>query len=151
MLEMKILIADTKNIEMCEKIRCDALEIEMPEGMLLDNYYARQLYKSKILPFAAFVDYHMAAGCYVTDIFDSIHIEYLFVQRKYQEKGLHLGRNLLKYVLANQDLIEEYFSFQTNKTTLYYIDDKSKKIYETLGYIETNSETHAMQKILIRG
>lgn len=146
MLEIKTLVGSKENIKMCEKIRYDAKKVEIEEKYLLETSYANKIYNCEILPFATFMDSNMVAGCYVTDYFASIHIYYLFVQQRYQETGLYLGRNLLNYVLANKQLVERYFDFKTNRTTLCYLDDKSKRIYENLGYRAYNSKSHMMKK-----
>ena len=63
--------------------------------------------------------------------------EILFIKKEYQRSNLHLGSNLLKYILKNKQIIENYF--QTNFYYSYLDTSKNnEQLFLQLGYQEKN-------------
>lgn len=101
-----------------------------------EKYYIDNIINGSILVFTCYLDNQLVGGCYVSNAFNSIYIDYLFVLREYQQKGLHIGKQLLEHIIANKHLIEEYFGREFSESKLYATSDKSKKIYHKMGYEE---------------
>lgn len=101
-----------------------------------DKYYIDNIINGSILVFTCYQDGKLISGCYVSNAFNSLYIDYLFVLPEYQQKGLHIGKQLLEYILANKKQIEEYFNQEFTESKLYATNDKTKKIYSKMGYTE---------------
>ncbi|MDE5888844.1 MAG: GNAT family N-acetyltransferase [Bacilli bacterium] len=149
-VEIKVLKPSKENIKECERIRYDAIGQVIPEQFLTSSKCAGRLYNAEMLIFGMYLDDILAAGCYVSDSFDTLFIDHLFVKKEFQETGLYLGRQLLKHVLDNREATEKYFHFRPTKSELFYIDNKSKRTYEKMGYTIKNSEIGLMSKQLTK-
>lgn len=103
-----------------------------------DQSYINEITNGRILVITCYYNNELVAGCYVSNIFNSIYIDYLFVSHEYQETGLNLGRKLLQFILDNKYLVEEYFDTEFNQSKLYAPSEKTKSIYKKLGYQEQN-------------
>ena len=101
-----------------------------------DKYYIDNIINGSILVFTCYLDEKLIGGCYVSNAFNSIYIDYLFVLPEYQQKGFHIGKKLLEYILINKKQIEEYFNQEFSESKLYATSDKSKNIYSKMGYEE---------------
>lgn len=106
-----------------------------------DPYYLENIKNGTLLIITCYYNNELVAGCYVSDTFNSIYIDYLFVLKDYQEQGLHLGKNLLQFILDNKHLVEEYFDKEFTQSKLYPSSIKSRNIYESIGYVpDTNHD-----------
>lgn len=103
-----------------------------------DQTYINEIISGRILVITCYYNNKLVAGCYVSNILNSIYIDYLFVSYEYQETGLNLGRKLLQFILENKHLVEEYFNTEFNQSKLYAPSEKTKNIYKKLGYQEQN-------------
>lgn len=114
----------------------------------LDDYFINEIINSKVLVFICSIDDIPIAGCYVSDSFNKLYIDYLFVIPEYREKGLRIGRNLLSYILENKSIVEQHFKKIFHYSELTPSNEKTFSIYQKLGY-EPKAHTHeVMQKKL---
>lgn len=144
--EHKYLEPTIDNINQTEYIRCRAYNREY-DGEIENNYYARNILSGQMLIFATYIGEELCAGCYVSASQNSLFIEQLFVKTEYQNTGLKIGRNLLEYINFNKTIIAKHFnkkSFQTSR--LIYSSEKSKSIYQKIGYRVTNKTLNIMTK-----
>ena len=100
-----------------------------------ESFYINDLKSGKYLVIGAFLEGMLVAACYTKNTYHSLYIDQLFVLKKYQKTPLHIGSNLLKYILDNHKIIENYFQ---EKFYYSYLDDYrgAKDFYQNLGYIE---------------
>ena len=102
-----------------------------------ETYFFRQMKEGKILPFGAYLDDTLVGACYVSKTYQTLFIDQLFVAKEYQNNEEHIGTNLLKYVLDNKEVCEEYFNTTFNFS---YLDNRvPKTFFENLGYKENNN------------
>ncbi len=147
-IDIKVITPTKENIKECEKIRYDAVGHTIPEQYLTSSNCAEKMYNAELLIFGMYLDNILVAGCYVSDSFNTLFIDQLFVKKEFQETGLYLGRHLLKYILENREAVEKYFHYKPSKSQLFFIDKKSKNTYEKLGYEIENKEIGLMSKKL---
>lgn len=145
-IEIKTLHPTKDNIKVCECIRYDSIGQKIPDEYLLNSKCASRILDAEILIFAMYVEDILAAGCYVSDSFDTLFIEQLFVKKEFQETGLYLGRRLLTYVLENRETVERYFHYHPTESELFFTSNKSKNIYEKIGYKTKEEKTNLMSK-----
>ena len=125
-----------QNILSLEKLRFEVYDYKNlnPDK----TYFFFFLINGNILPFAAYENGLLIGGCYVSKTFETLFIDQLFIAKDYQDTPEHIGTNLLKYVLANKKLCEDFFNTKFNFS---YLDNScSKSFYENLGYKENNNE-----------
>ncbi|MDE5888845.1 MAG: GNAT family N-acetyltransferase [Bacilli bacterium] len=146
-IEYMIIPPSEENIALLEKLRFDSYGIKINE-VDMDSFHANAIREGRILVFACFVDDNLSAACYVTNTYNSLFIDHLFVKRSLQESGLRLGRRLLSYINLNKKLVEEYFGQELKTSRLEYNSTKSKTLYEKIGYRETNSTLGTMKKAI---
>lgn len=89
---------------------------------------------------------NIVATCYVSDLLNSLYVEYLFVQPEYQKTGLKLGIKLLQYIINNKHLAEEYFGCKFSKSKLTPSNEGITKIYEEEGYKIDDNDITVMTK-----
>lgn len=125
-----------QNILALEKLRFEVYDYKNlnPDK----TYFYREMINGNILPFAAYENGLLIGGCYVSKTFETLFIDQLFIAKDYQDTPEHIGTNLLKYVLANKELCEDFFNTKFNFS---YLDSScSKSFYENLGYKENKNE-----------
>ena len=98
------------------------------------SYYFLQMKNQKIIPYALYIRGRMVAACYVSNTYDSLFIDQLFVMPELQESGLKLGRLLLRYVLNNKEELSREFQQELTVSALESINEKSTAIYKKEGY-----------------
>ncbi len=137
------------SIRQLEKLRADAYGFDSQQSFAMDfanTYYAQEMKRGKYLVYGSFFQSELVAGCYISDAFHSLFIEQLFVKKCYQETGLYIGRNLLRYILQNKFVFEEFFQMQFFYSKLSPSSQKSTLIYEKMGYSESSSELGLFRK-----
>lgn len=134
-IEYKIIPITDESIIHLESIRYNAYNINETKVKYSQSFYAKELKNKKYLVFGCFLNNKLVGACYVSNAHNSLYIEQLFISKKYQNSNLHLGTNLLKFVLKNKNTIEDYF-----KTKFYisYLDSykKTTEFYKKIGYKE---------------
>lgn len=127
----------------CENVRYDAYNMKGLEIDVSQTHYACELRQDKYVVLGAYLGDILVGACYVSKKFDSLFIEHLFVKRQFQKSNLHVGTNLLSYVLNNKHIIEQYFE----KKFLYsYLDTRNELVSfcEQFGY--ASNHTMMMKK-----
>ena len=112
-----------------------------------DPYYIDNIIKGNMLAFTCYKDNDIIGGCYISNAFNSIYVDYLFILKEYQNKGLHIGRQLLQFILDNKILVEEYYKTEFNESRLYALTDKTKEIYSSMGYEEETTTNLLCKKL----
>lgn len=131
---ISLLIPTPSNILKIEQIRYNAYSKKVTDEELKNTYYAQKLLSQEIICFIYTYHDEVVAGCYVSSDFNSLYVEQLFVLKKYQEVGLHLGQKLLSYIIKHKDIVESYFNQELSYTKLSPNSDKSYNIYKKMGY-----------------
>lgn len=139
MITYKVLDNTLENAHTLEHLRLSSYDF-IPTKEDYDEYYIEDICNGRILPITCYYNDLLVAGCYVSNTFNTIYIDYLFVLPEYQEKGLQLGRNLLLFILENKHIIEEYFETEFSESRLCATTDKTKAIYKKIGYKELSEE-----------
>lgn len=134
-IKYKIISLTEENIDLLEKIRFNAYDINEEKMPHTESFYINDLKSGKYLVIGAFLKGMLVAACYTKNTYHALYIDQLFVLKKYQKTPLHIGSNLLKYILDNHKIIEDYFQ---EKFYYSYLDDYrgTKDFYQNLGYIE---------------
>lgn len=143
-LEFSILENTEYNAIAIEKLRHRSYKVENVN--LSDLIYAKEIIEGKILVFVCKIDENIVATCYVSDLLNSLYVEYLFVQPEYQKSGLKLGIKLLQYIINNKHLAEEYFGCKFSKSKLTPSNEGITKIYEEEGYKIDDNDITVMTK-----
>lgn len=131
---ISLLIPTPSNILKIEQIRYNAYSKKVAYEELKNTYYAQKLLSQEIICFIYTYHDEVVAGCYVSSDFNSLYVEQLFVLKKYQEVGLHLGQKLLSSIIENKNFIEHYFNKEFTYTKISPCDPKSNNIYKKMGY-----------------
>ncbi|MBR1417021.1 MAG: GNAT family N-acetyltransferase [Bacilli bacterium] len=124
-----------------EKVRANAFDLDYRH---ISNLYRNELENGKMLAYICTGDKKILGGAYVSNSFNSLYIEQLFVAKSYQNK--HIGTNLLKYVLNDKYNIERYFNQEFNYSKLTDITDSD--FYTNMGYKDGNSRFYSLKKRL---
>lgn len=98
------------------------------------SFYHMQIRNGSMIPYVLYIRGRMVAGCYVSNTYNTLFIDQLFVIPELQESGLKLGRLLLKYVLASKDELGQMFQQDLEESALESINEKSTAIYKKEGY-----------------
>lgn len=133
MLEYKIISPTLDNIFELESLRLNAYGVNGNNVSADKTFYSKELVDGKYLVFGAFIAQKLVGACYVKDTYNSLYIDQLFVQKKYQRSSKHIGSGLLRYVLENKEMVEEYFKVKMDYS---YLDDweNTYNFYQGLGY-----------------
>lgn len=135
-IEYKNITLSYDNIKLLETIRYNAygfkdINIEM-------GFYMNKLNDKDYLVIGVLLDNKLVGACYIKNTYNSLYIDQLFILKEYQKSSLHLGSNLLKYILINKEIIEKYF-----KTKIFYsyLDNNKNTVgfYEKFGYRKVGS------------
>lgn len=129
-----------------EELRLKSYGIN-PSPKDYDSYYIENIVNGNMLAFTCSIDNKLVSGCYISNAFNSIYIDYLFVLKEYQNKGLHIGRQLLQFILDNKTLVEEYYKTVFTESRLYALTDKTKEIYNNMGYKEEQATNLLCKKL----
>ena len=125
-----------------EKVRCEAYEVDY----YVSKTYLEEVKKGNILMAGTYLDDKLVAGVYISSSNNSLYIEQLFVDSKYQKHNLHIGSSLLKYILDNKEEIEIYFD---KKFSYSKLDTGSnlESFYEKIGYHTNDNYLHMVKRI----
>ncbi len=135
-ISCRLLKMDDYLINKLEEIRLEAYNLNA--SVELSSFYAYNLRKGSYLVFGIFCDQELAGACYVSNAYNSLYIEQLFIMKKYQKSELHLGSRLLKYVLNENEVVEKYFDSEFEFSYLENINSDNM-MYSKLGYKDTKS------------
>ncbi len=141
MIKYKVLDNTLENATMLEHLRLSSYGFT-PTEEDYDESYIKDICTKRILPFIIIYKDKIVGGSYVSNTLNSLYIDYLFILPEYQEKGLRLGRQLLKFILKNKQLVEEYFDTNFTQSKLCATNEKTKKLYTKMGYKEIGEEMY---------
>lgn len=125
-----------------EKVRSNAYNIDF-----ISNSYKSFVEDGKLFFAGAYLNEELVAGCFMSNKYDSIFIEELFVAKKYQNKGLGIGSNLLKFILDNKEELEIYYDKKFDYTKLEAASKSLEEFYEKLGYHTQDSFINMVKRI----
>ena len=131
-----LLELNAEVISMIEKIRFNAYGIDDAE--FISSFYLNALNDGQYVAYGAFYDNKLIGACYVSKSYNSLFIEQLFILKKFQRSGLHLGSGLLKYVLSQKDYIETSFASTFDYSYLDSVNDATS-LYESMGYRQSKN------------
>lgn len=134
-IRYEIIPLSEENITLLEQIRYDAYGIDPKNFPLEPTFYATELKKGKYFVIGCMNNNQLLGACYTSKAHNSLYIEQLFIKKKYQKSKLHLGTNLLKFVLNNKKKIETYFETNFYCSCLDCYKNTSH-FYQALGYKE---------------
>ena len=146
MISYKVQIGSKELALQMETLRFSSYGITATEEDY-DPHYLNSISNGNILVVTSYNDGKLVAGCYISNTFHSLYIDYLFVLKDYQEQGLHIGRQLLEFILANKSIVEEYFGESFTESRLCSVSKKSTSIYKKVGYNETDKEDLLCKKL----
>ena len=136
-MSFSLLQIDLDTISMIEELRFDAYDISGIDSS--KTYYANEIRKGKFIAFGAFYQGELIGSCYVSNSGSTLYIEQLFVSKAFQKTNLHVGSNLLKYVLSQKDYIEDYFNCNFHYSCLDSINN-TDNLYKRVGYVKTREQ-----------
>lgn len=145
-IEVKILPSTEEQIVECERLRYRAYGIKSIPDISLTDYHVSNLLDGTMISISLFLEGELVASSYVSNSLSSLYIEHLFVDAKYQETGLRLGRFLLNYIIENKSQIEEYFHTKFTICKLAPSSEKSASLYRKCGFHNTSSVLETMVK-----
>lgn len=134
-----IEILDSEIISKLENLRFNAYGMDCNEDIdVCETIYARDMQNGRYVVYGAFYNNELIGSCYVSKAYDSLFVEQLFVARKFQRSELHVGGNLLEYVLGQRNYIENYFDCNFMYSCLDSVDG-AQKLYKRIGYVPTGN------------
>lgn len=139
------MLTTEEDIIKAELLRYEAFNIDLDDLDISNSFYYFNIKNNSIIPFGLFIKDKLVAGCYVSNTYGSLYIDQLFVKPMFQNTGLRFGRMLLRYILVNKSIVEQFFNCQIDKSILEALDEKSTKIYEKEGYVQ--KEMYMVKKI----
>lgn len=149
MLKFRIIEPKDSNFLQLEKLRYNAYAI-VDDGLdKSKTYYFRKLKERKMIACGAFLDTMLVAGCYISNSQHSLYFEQIFVRKDMQFKEnseLHIGSNLVHFVLENKNVIENFFNERFNYAKVEPASSSLKNYYEKLGFKMTNVELDTFHK-----
>ena len=137
-IDYSLVKLNDSNIVELEKLRINAYQMDFDDMSINNTFFAKGLRCGKYIVFGAYLDNKLVGACYVSNIYNSLFIDRLFVLKSLQKSGYHIGTNLLKYVLNNKSVVEEYFN---EKFSVSMLENEvlNSSIYKNLGYEDTSS------------
>jgi len=110
----------------------------------IGSHFKNSINNNAILAYVCSLNEKIIGGAYVSDSLSSLYIEQLFVNPKYQSKGI--GTALMNYVLNDVEYLENKF----NHLILYSMleDASHSNFYKNMGYRESNNVMRVLKKRL---
>ena len=132
-----------------ELLRHQVFHLKCDPNHIVNSYSIFHIKHYQTIPFALSIADEIVAGCYISCYRDTLLVEFLFVNEKYHNSGLRLGRFLLGYILENKRIIEEQINQELRITKLAALNDKARYIYSQMGFAyEENSKNPYMVKTI---
>lgn len=144
-IEIKRIEPTIENLYEIELLRHQVFHLKTDDNSIRLSYSIFHALHNRLIPFALYLNGDMAAGVYVSCYGNDLFIDHLFVKEEYQNTGLKLGRRLLNTVLELKPIFEKHFGKEISLSRLTPNNDKSRSIYEKIGY-ERQSNTPYMIK-----
>lgn len=142
-----LLNTDDDTLIALEKLRAEAFETE-PNFRY--NWYINSIQSGKCLAFGTYINDELGAGAIIEQSKNILYITLIFTKPKYQNSGLRLSRELLKYIISNKKIIDEYYNSDIAQVELSYMGKKTHDLYIKEGFQEESEDiekqTHRMYK-----
>lgn len=130
-----------------ELLRHQVFHLKTDSKSISLSYSTFHIMHNQLIPYGLYLNNELIAGCYISCLNDSLLIDYLFVKETYQNSGLRIGRLLLTEVLKQKNELEEFFKKSITMTKLTPNNEKSKAIYEKIGYSYQDNTPFMYKKI----
>ena len=134
--------AATEAVNNLEELRANAYGYKKAEDISPLNYYSCQLLRGNLISFVAFYQGKMAGAIYVSKIGDDLSVDDVFVAPDYQKSGLHLGKQMIQYVIDNKELVEEILECSFEGSIISPSNDASKEMSHSLGYSKRANDAY---------
>lgn len=129
----------TKDFKQVEKARKEVYNINYDSG-----YYMNLLKEGKIVALSIYDTDFLIGSCYVSNSCDTLYIEQIFIKEPLQKQGY--GTKLLKCVIDNKELFENYFKTDISMSRFEPTDEASYALVKKMGYRKTNGVLGTMKK-----
>lgn len=137
-LECQIVDKLDNRIIDIEKLRREVFHVNNGE------YFMREIKNDKIAVVGCFFQDKLVGGAYLSSSLNSLFIESVFVQEKYQKHTLHIGSYILKYILNHKSSFEKIFNTTFSQCRLESRNQDS--FYEKLGFHNENNIIGTMKR-----
>ncbi len=141
MLKFELVKISDDDISEIEKLRCEVFNFGFSEK---NNYYFRKLKEGKIIGIKCLYEKKLIGGIYLSDAYNSLFVEQLFVSKKYQLSDLKVGSKLLHFIIDNKTVFEKKFNKQFNVSRLE--SRNQDEFYIRNGYIKENHLIDTMKR-----
>lgn len=125
-----------------EELRADAYGYECGEAISPLNYYSCQLLRGNLISFVAFYQGKIAGAIYVSKIGNDLSVDQVFVATDYQKSGLHLGKQMIQYVIDNKEQVEEILDCSFEGSVISPNSEESKELSHSLGYSKRDNDAY---------
>ena len=136
-MEFKILDSNYDNIIKLETIRNNIKNID---------FYIKNVKEKRFVMVGAYLNNELIGGAYISSSFNSLYIEKIFVKKEYQRNELHVGYNLMKYILSNKSVFEHFFNKEFYYSKLEPNSKEIEQFYNKLGYVSEDNIIGIMKK-----
>ena len=136
-MEFKILDSNYDNLIKIETIRNSVSNI---------NYYIKNIKEGRFKMVGAFLNDEIIGGAYISSSFNSLYIEQIFIRNDYQRSELHVGYNLMKFILNNKIEFEKIFKKDFYYSKLEPNSNEVESFYNKLGYVKEDNIFGTMKK-----
>lgn len=129
MIKYVLLKRNTKTISNLETMRLNVFNFP---PYMSDKYFKYNIKHRNFLVYGLIIDNKLVGAAYISDRYNSLYIEEIFIDKKYQNRGL--GKSLLMYILKENQYISKYYKKELEVSKLEYTNENNKRLYNLLGY-----------------
>lgn len=130
MIKYVLLKRNTKTISNLETMRLNVFNF--PPYLNGSKYFKYNIKHRNFLVYGLIIDNKLVGASYISDRYNSLYIEEIFIDKKYQNRGL--GKSLLMYILKENQYISKYYKKELEVSKLEYTNLNNKRLYNLLGY-----------------
>lgn len=130
MIKYVLLKRNTKTISNLETMRLNVFNF--PPYINDSKYFKYNIKHRNFLVYGLIIDNKLVGAAYISDRYNSLYIEEIFIDKKYQNRGL--GKSLLMYILKENQYISKYYKKELEVSKLEYTNENNKRLYNLLGY-----------------
>ena len=130
MIKYVLLKRNTKTISKLETMRLNVFNF--PPYINDSKYFKYNIKHRNFLVYGLIIDNKLVGAAYISDRYNSLYIEEIFIDKKYQNRGL--GKSLLMYILKENQYISKYYKKELEVSKLEYTNENNKRLYNLLGY-----------------
>lgn len=137
-LECQIINKSDSRIIEIEKLRREVFHVDN------GKYFIREISNDKIIVIGCFLQKKLVGGAYISLSYNSLFIESIFVEEKYQRNALHVGSLMFQYILNHKNIFEKIFNTTFHQCRLESRNQDS--FYEKLGFREEDNVIGTMKR-----